>query len=153
MGNHYANEAGLNHTVPMIICWEEPRLLGSLVCSTAGTHFFGVLSYWFLTLLFFSYTAIFSLILCSVSSCVYVVLDLGCILLAQTRSVHGFYMANSSLAIYFQDTQHTYSTLLSKNIFYHNKGLQLLDQYDLKKGICEESGLEKIPQREVSSGP
>lgn len=40
MGNHYANEAGLNHTVPMIICWEEPRLLGSLVCSTAGTHFF-----------------------------------------------------------------------------------------------------------------
>lgn len=39
MGNHYANEAGLNHTVPMIICWEEPRLLGSLVCSTAGTHF------------------------------------------------------------------------------------------------------------------
>lgn len=44
MGNHYANEAGLNHTVPMIICWEEPRLLGSLVCSTAGTHFFCVFS-------------------------------------------------------------------------------------------------------------
>lgn len=40
MGNHYVNEAGLNHTVPMIICWEEPRLLGSLVCSTAGRFFF-----------------------------------------------------------------------------------------------------------------
>lgn len=45
MGNHYANEAGLNHTVPMIICWEEPRLLGSLVCSTAGTHFLCFLSH------------------------------------------------------------------------------------------------------------
>lgn len=40
MGNHYANEAGLNHTVPMIICWEKPRLLGSLVCSTVGTYFY-----------------------------------------------------------------------------------------------------------------
>lgn len=39
MGNHYANEASLNHTVPMIICWEKPRLLGSLVCSTEGTYF------------------------------------------------------------------------------------------------------------------
>lgn len=45
MGNHYANEAGLNHTLPMIICWEEPRLLGSLVCSTAGSLFFCFLSY------------------------------------------------------------------------------------------------------------
>lgn len=44
MGNHYANEAGLNRTVPMIICWEEPGLLGSLVCSTAGTHLFLTLS-------------------------------------------------------------------------------------------------------------
>lgn len=40
MGNHYANKAGLNHTVPMIICWEELGLLGSLVCSTPGTFFF-----------------------------------------------------------------------------------------------------------------
>lgn len=39
MGNHYANEASLNHTVPAIICWEKPRLLGSLVCSTEGTYF------------------------------------------------------------------------------------------------------------------
>lgn len=39
MGNHYANEASLNHTVPTIICWEKLRLLGSLVCSTEGTYF------------------------------------------------------------------------------------------------------------------
>lgn len=51
MGNHYANEAGLNHTVPMIICWEEPRLRGSLVCSMAGTLFLCVFS--FLTLVLF----------------------------------------------------------------------------------------------------
>lgn len=39
MGNHYANEASLNHTVPAIICWEKPRLLGSLAGSTEGTYF------------------------------------------------------------------------------------------------------------------
>lgn len=39
MGNHYANEASLNHTLPTIICWEKPRLLGSLVCSAEGTYF------------------------------------------------------------------------------------------------------------------
>lgn len=78
MGNHYANEAGLNHTVPMIICWEEPRLLGSLVCSAAGTHFC-VSS---LTLLLFSLFcnfltySVLSLLL-NVFSCVNVVLDLG----------------------------------------------------------------------------
>lgn len=82
MGNHYANEAGLNHTVPMIICWEEPRLLGSLVCSTAGTHFFCFLSHSFLTRLpfslfgnFFTYPLL-SLLL-NIYSCVYVVLDSG----------------------------------------------------------------------------
>lgn len=40
MGNHYANEASLNHTVPTIICWEKPRLLGSLVGSTEGIYFY-----------------------------------------------------------------------------------------------------------------
>lgn len=44
MGNHYANEPGLNHTLPIIICWEELRLRGSLVCSTTGNHFCCVLS-------------------------------------------------------------------------------------------------------------
>lgn len=63
MGNHYANEAGLNHMVPMIICWEEPRLRGSLVCSTAGTHFF--VCFCFSLLFSFPYSAIFSLILLS----------------------------------------------------------------------------------------
>lgn len=48
MGNHYANKSGLNHTVPMIICWEEPRLRGSPVCSTKAGIFgfcFSLLSY------------------------------------------------------------------------------------------------------------
>lgn len=78
MGNHYANEAGLNHTVPMIICWEEPRLLGSLVCSTAGAYF----CVFTLTLLLFSLFCNFLTypplpLLLNVYSCVYVVLDLG----------------------------------------------------------------------------
>lgn len=52
MGNHYANKARLNHAVPIIICWDEPRLPGSLVCSTAGTPF----------LFFFSHSIPFSAI-------------------------------------------------------------------------------------------
>lgn len=39
MGNHYANEASLNHTVAAIICWEKPGSLGSLAASTEGTYF------------------------------------------------------------------------------------------------------------------
>lgn len=73
MGNHYANEAGLNHTVPMIICWEKPRLLGSLVCSTVGTYFCALsltrfLSFSFCTFLtyIFSVTLVFSLYCTSV---------------------------------------------------------------------------------------
>lgn len=64
MGNHYANEAGLNHTVPMIICWEEPRLLGSLVSSTAGTHFFFFLCVFSLFLISHSSLFFFFLLYC-----------------------------------------------------------------------------------------
>lgn len=39
MGSHYANATGLNHTLPMIICWEALRLPGSLVCSKTDIHF------------------------------------------------------------------------------------------------------------------
>lgn len=39
MGSHYANATGLNHTSPMIICWEALRLPGSLVCSKTDIHF------------------------------------------------------------------------------------------------------------------
>lgn len=60
MGNHYANESGLNHAVPMIICWEKPGLLGSLVRSTPGARFCTQsLAHFFL--LFLPYSAIFSL--------------------------------------------------------------------------------------------
>ena len=83
MGNHYANEAGLNHTVPMIICWEEPRLLGSLVCSTAGT-LFCVSSITHSSLFFFPFPhSAISLaesvpsLLFNSCSCVHVALDLG----------------------------------------------------------------------------
>lgn len=79
MGNHYANEAGLNHTVPMIICWEKPRLLGSLVCSMVGTYFCALSLAYFLPFSSGPHSALFLLIfplsplssVCTVRVCVF----------------------------------------------------------------------------------
>lgn len=99
MGNHYANEAGLNHTVPMIICREEPRLLGSLVCSTAGTLFFCFL---FHSSSIVQFSHLFSLP--SLLACMFWTGGHGCVCcmytLALTHSVHIFKIVdNDSLAI------------------------------------------------------
>lgn len=135
MGNHYANEAGLNHTVPMIICWEEPRLLGSLVCSMAGTHF----CVFSLGLLLFSrfcnfLTYSFLPLLLNLHPYVYVALDLGSRVDTESTFGHGpsvcMYLKLQIIEVQpfsFKITAH--NTSLTESLFYHNTQV-LLDQQD-----------------------
>lgn len=132
MGNHYANEAGLNHTVPMIICWEKPRLLGSLVCSTAGTHFCALSLTHFLLFFSFPYSAIFLLNFSPVSplfniySCVCVcgfVFGVSGVKIASTF-LHGP-ACIKKVSHLVSGSQHIF---LALNLFYHNTRV-FLGQY------------------------